>query len=167
MERSVGDSILGGAAVVGGSGIIKATAIGSDTALGSIIRLVGEALNKKPTIQRIGDFVSGIFVPAVIIISIVVLTTSLLFFEVTIADAIVRALAITVVACPCAMGLATPTAIMVALGKAARSGILIRGGDTLERMAKIQCVAFDKTGTLTSGRFSVSELTTNSSFSIT
>jgi P-type Cu+ transporter len=167
VEHEVGEHILGGTVVVGGSGIIEATAIGVDTALGSIIRLVEEALHKKPNIQRIGDAVSSIFVPAVLIISIIVLTTSLLFFEVTVADAIVRALAITVVACPCAMGLATPTAIMVALGKAARSGILIRGGDTLERMAKIRCVAFDKTGTLTSGRFSVSDLTTNSSFSST
>lgn len=165
VEHRVGDPILGGTSVVDGSGVIKATAIGGDTALGSIIRLVEEALHRKPRIQRIGDAVSSIFVPAVLIISIIVLTASLLFFDVTVADAIVRALAITVVACPCAMGLATPTAIMVALGKAARSGILIRGGDTLERMAKIRCIAFDKTGTLTSGRFSVSELTTNSNFS--
>jgi Cu+-exporting ATPase len=161
VEHGKGDAIIGGTVVIHGSARMQATAVGADTTLSGIIQLVHESLRRKPQIQRIGDAVSSVFVPAVLLISIGVLSISLLFFDLSAADAIVRALAITVVACPCAMGLATPTAIMVALGKAAQSGILIRGGDTLERMATITCIAFDKTGTLTDGRFSIEDFATH------
>lgn len=163
VEHMSGDTVIGGTVVVHGSARMRASAVGDDTTLSSIIRLVHESLQRKPNIQRIGDAVSGVFVPAVLIISLAVLSISILFFDVSIANAIVRALAITVVACPCAMGLATPTAIMVALGKAAQSGILIRGGDTLERMATITSVAFDKTGTLTDGKFTIQDYTVHAS----
>jgi Cu+-exporting ATPase len=160
VEKSEGDRVVGGSIALDGAAVVRATAVGDHTVLASIIRLVQEAQQRKPQIQRVGDAVSAIFVPAVIIISVTVLATGLLFFDLSAAQAIVRALAIAVVACPCAMGLATPTAIMVALGRAATSGILIRGGDTLERMSSITHVAFDKTGTLTKGELSVGPLTT-------
>jgi Cu+-exporting ATPase len=158
VEKSSGSRVIGGSTVVDGSASIRAVAIGDDTTLASIIHLVQDAQQRKPEIQRIGDAVSAIFVPAVVITSAVVLIAGMLFFNLSLAQAIVRALAIAVVACPCAMGLATPTAIMVALGKAANSGILIRGGDTLERLAAVKAMAFDKTGTLTTGELAVGRM---------
>jgi Cu+-exporting ATPase len=160
VEKAQADKVVGGSIALDGSAVVRASAVGDDTVLASIVRLVQEAQQRKPSIQRIGDAVSAVFVPAVIIISITVLAAGLLFFDLTIAQAIVRALAIAVVACPCAMGLATPTAIMVALGRAATSGILIRGGDTLERLALVDHIAFDKTGTLTTGQLTLGKLST-------
>lgn len=160
VDKKVGDRVIGGSIARDGSAVIRAVAIGDDTTLASIIRLVHEAQQRKPRIQRIGDAVSAVFVPFVIAVSVIVLGGGILFFDLSPAQALVRALAIAVVACPCAMGLATPTAIMVALGRAATTGILIRGGDTLERLATVRHVAFDKTGTLTSGAITVGELKT-------
>jgi Cu+-exporting ATPase len=160
VDKQQGAKVIGGSVALQGSAVIKASAVGDDTILASIVRLVSEAHQRKPQIQRLGDAVSAVFVPGVIIVSIAVLATGMLFFNLSATQALVRALAIAVVACPCAMGLATPTAIMVALGRAATSGILIRGGDTLERLASVKQIAFDKTGTLTDGRLSVSNLKT-------
>jgi Cu+-exporting ATPase len=161
VERSMGDRLIGGAIAVGGSAIVRVTAIGPESTLASIVRLVQEAQQRKPSIQRLGDSVSAVFVPGVLAISIIILGLGIFVFDLSISQAIVRALAIAVVACPCAMGLATPTAIMVALGRAATSGFLIRGGDTLERLAKITHVAFDKTGTLTRGTLTLGRLSTH------
>lgn len=158
VDRTVGSSIIGGAILVDGNVVAKASAVGESTTLASIIKLVRDAQQRKPSIQRIGDAVSAVFVPAVIGISLLVFTIGFLAFDLSFGQALVRSLAIVVVACPCAMGLATPTAIMVALGRAARSGILIRGGDTLERLGQIKHVAFDKTGTLTEGDIQVSHI---------
>ncbi len=160
VDKSPGDPVIGGSIALDGSAVVRACAVGDDTILAGIVRLVQDAQSRKPEIQRVGDAVSAVFVPAVIAISIVVLTIGLLAYDLTYPEALVRALAIAVVACPCAMGLATPTAIMVALGKAATSGVLIRGGDTLERLAKIRSMVFDKTGTLTIGELHVGELHT-------
>jgi Cu+-exporting ATPase len=160
VDKTVGARVIGGSIALEGSARIRATAVGDDTTLSMITRLVSEAHQRKPKIQRLGDAVSAVFVPGVIVVSLLVLSIGLLFFELTPAQALVRALAIAVVACPCAMGLATPTAIMVALGRAATSGILIRGGDTLERLATISQIGFDKTGTLTTGDLKISQLKT-------
>jgi Cu+-exporting ATPase len=160
VDRKTGDRVIGGSIAVEGRAVIRASAVGDDTVLASIVRLVHEAHQRKPNIQRLGDAVSAVFVPGVIAISIIVLLGGMLFFQLSPTQALVRALAIAVVACPCAMGLATPTAIMVALGRAATSGILIRGGDTLERLATIKQVSFDKTGTLTAGQLRVTDLET-------
>lgn len=157
VDHREGDKVVGGTVLVAGSVVVKTTAVGDDTTLAGIIRLVRDAQQRKPSIQRIGDAVSAVFVPAVLSISIIAFVVGFFFFDLTPAQALVRALAIVVVACPCAMGLATPTAIMVALGRAARSGILIRGGDTLERLGQIKHVAFDKTGTLTIGALRVKQ----------
>jgi Cu+-exporting ATPase len=161
VDKQVGDRVIGGSIVASGSAVIHADAVGDNTVLASIVKLVHEAHQRKPKIQRLGDAVSAVFVPGVILVSAIVLIGGMLFFELTATEALVRALAIAVVACPCAMGLATPTAIMVALGRAATSGILIRGGDTLERLATVHEVGFDKTGTLTDGQLRVANFTTH------
>jgi Cu+-exporting ATPase len=161
VDHKQGDKVIGGTVLVEGSVVVQTSAVGDDTTLAGIIRLVREAQRRKPSIQRIGDAVSAVFVPSVLAIAILTFIVSTLVFDVTIAQAIVRSLAIVVVACPCAMGLATPSAIMVAIGRAARSGILIRGGDTLERLGQISHVAFDKTGTLTKGTLSVKKFRTH------
>ena len=161
VDHKQGDKVIGGTVLVEGSVVVQTSAVGDDTTLAGIIRLVRDAQRRKPSIQRIGDAVSAVFVPSVLAIAILTFVASTLIFDVTIAQAIVRSLAIVVVACPCAMGLATPSAIMVAIGRAARSGILIRGGDTLERLGQISHVAFDKTGTLTKGSLSVKKFRTH------
>ncbi len=161
VDHREGERVIGGTVLVAGSIVVKATAIGDETTLAGIIRLVRDAQQRKPSIQRIGDAVSAVFVPAVLAISVAAFMIGVIFFDLTLAQALVRSLAIVVVACPCAMGLATPSAIMVALGRAARSGILIRGGDTLERLGQIKHVAFDKTGTLTIGALRVSDFRTH------
>jgi Cu+-exporting ATPase len=165
VEKSFGARVIGGSIVASGSAVVRACAVGDDTVLASIVRLVHEARGRKPQIQRIGDAVSAVFVPGVILLSVVALSIGLLVYDLTFAQALVRALAIAVVACPCAMGLATPTAIMVALGKAATSGVLVRGGDTLERLAAVHRIVFDKTGTLTTGDLKVRSLVTSDSVS--
>lgn len=164
VDRREGERVIGGTVLSSGSVVMRISAIGEDTTLAGIIRLVREAQQRKPSIQRIGDAVSAVFVPAVLGVALLVLAIGLLFFDLTPAQAIIRGLAIVVVACPCAMGLATPSAIMVALGRAARNGILIRGGDTLERLGQITHVAFDKTGTLTTGQLQISELRAHGDF---
>jgi Cu+-exporting ATPase len=164
VDRGVGQQAIGGTLLVDGSIALRATAVGDDTELAAIVRLVRDAQQRKPSIQRVGDAVSAWFVPSVLLISLFVLIGSVFIFDVPLAHAIVRSLAIVVVACPCAMGLATPTAIMVALGRAAQNGILIRGGDTLERLATVRHVAFDKTGTLTKGNLEVSDVTPHNRF---
>jgi Cu+-exporting ATPase len=159
VDRGAGAHVIGGTLLVAGSVVVRTTAVGDDTELAAIVRMVRDAQQRKPSIQRVGDAVSAWFVPAVLLVSALALLVSFVFFDIPLSQAIVRSLAIVVVACPCAMGLATPTAIMVALGRAAKNGILIRGGDTLERLASITHVAFDKTGTLTKGSLHVGELT--------
>ena len=158
VERSVDERVIGGSILASGSIAMRATAVGDDTILASIVQLVRDAQQRKPSIQRVGDAVSAVFVPAVLGVAVLVFAVGLGVFGLTAGEALVRALAVVVVACPCAMGLATPTAIMVALGRAATNGILIRGGDTLERLAKVSHVSFDKTGTLTTGALRVGKL---------
>lgn len=161
VEHNEGDRLIGGSIAVAGSAAVRVSAVGAESTLAAIVRLVQEAQQRKPSIQRLGDAVSAVFVPGVIAISVLILGLGIFVFNLSISQAIVRALAIAVVACPCAMGLATPTAILVALGRAATSGFLIRGGDTLERLAKVKHIAFDKTGTLTRGSLNLGPLSTH------
>ena len=151
------DEVIGGTIITEGSVKIQASKIGEDTLLSQIINLVKNAQNNKPNIQKLGDQVSAIFVPIVISISILTFVICHLYFKISIQDCLLRAIAVLVISCPCAMGLATPTAIMVGIGRAAKNGILIKGGDTLEKMATIKNIVFDKTGTLTTGKFEISE----------
>ena len=157
VAKEAGDAIVGGS--VNGEGLlkIKVTATGSETVLARIIRMVEDAQGNKAPIQRLVDKISGYFVPTVLIISAVTfIVTSYLTGNYEMA--ILHSVAVLVIACPCALGLATPTAIMVGTGVAARNGILIKDAEALEISQSIDLVAFDKTGTLTEGKPSVAEI---------
>ncbi len=150
--KKTNDAVVGGSLVETGPIKISITAIGKNTILSQIIELVKKAQNEKPVMQKLVDRISAIFVPTVLLIAL--LTFSIWFWVIGIpfAQAMMYAIAVTVIACPCAMGLATPLALMVGMGRAAKNGILIKGTQTLEECYKIKQVAFDKTGTLTTGK---------------
>jgi len=151
------DDIFGATINISGSLVMKATKVGKDTVLAQIVKMVSDAQTKKAPIQKLADTVSGIFVP--IVLGIAVLTT-VIWYLVTgdISQSIIPAVAVVVIACPCALGLATPTAIMVGTGLGAQRGILIKNGESLEKCKKIDVVMFDKTGTLTQGKPRVTDV---------
>lgn len=158
-EKVKGSKVYGATINNVGSFTFKATEVGAETALSMIIRLVEEAQGSKAPIQRLADKVASIFVPAVI--SIAVLTFIIWYFlipEPSFNRAILNFVSVLIISCPCAMGLATPTAIMVGTGLGAGSGILIKGGESLERSYKLDTVIFDKTGTLTKGEPKVTDV---------
>jgi len=159
VTKSEGQEVIGGTIITDRNIKIKATKVGDDTLLSQIIELVKNAQNNKPNIQKLGDKVSAIFVPVVLTISILTFFIGHFYFGINMQDALLRSIAVLVISCPCAMGLATPTAVMVGIGRAAKNGILIKGGDTLEKLATIKNIVFDKTGTLTTGKFEVSDFT--------
>ena len=148
--------VIGGTIITDGNVKIKASKVGNDTLLSQIIELVKNAQNNKPNIQKIGDQVSAVFVPIVLSIAILTFFIGHYYFLLSMQEALLRGIAVLVISCPCAMGLATPTAVMVGIGRAAKNGILIKGGDSLEKLASIKSIVFDKTGTLTTGKFIVS-----------
>ncbi len=156
VDKKPGDEVVGATLNHTGSFEFRATRTGSDTVLAQIIRLVEEAQGSKAPIQRLADRVASIFVP--VVIGIAVLTFALWFFlgpEPALVTALLNFVAVLVISCPCAMGLATPTAIMVATGRGAEIGILIKGGEPLETTHRISTIVLDKTGTLTRGKLSV------------
>lgn len=153
VEKKPGDKVIGGTIVVSGNMRLQAEKIGKETILSGIIEMVMRAQQSKPSIQRLGDKVSAVFVPVVIGISIITFLLCYFVFDVSIQKSLLNSVAVLVVSCPCAMGLATPTAVMVGVGRAARNGILIKGGNTLEEFARIKKIVFDKTGTITTGKF--------------
>ena len=151
VDLSVGDEVVGATVNRGGSFTFRATKVGEDTALQKIVRLVEAAANSKAPISRLADRVSGVFVPVVMGIALV---TFIVWLAVGggVPAALKHAIAVLVISCPCALGLATPTAIMVGTGKGAELGIMIRSAASLEMAHSIDCVTFDKTGTLTQGQ---------------
>lgn len=155
VTRFSGQTVIGGSTVHSGSAILIATEVGEHTVLSGIVRLVEQAQGDKPPIQRLGDIVSAYFTPVVIVIALATFIGWIAIADLPTRDALLRAVAVLVIACPCAMGLATPMAVMVGIGRGARNGILIRGGSALQRLATIKHVIFDKTGTLTTGDFSL------------
>ncbi|OPX43679.1 copper-exporting P-type ATPase A [Ruminiclostridium hungatei] len=157
VEKKAGDMVIGATINKFGTFKFEATKIGKDTALSQIIKLVEEAQGSKAPIQKIADKVSGIFVPVVIAIALV---TFLVWYLIAgdFTGAIVSAVSVLVIACPCALGLATPTAIMVGTGKGAENGILIKGGEHLERAYKLNSIVLDKTGTITKGKPEVTDV---------
>jgi len=157
VDLSEGDDVVGATINRGGSFKFRATKVGEDTALSKIVRLVEEAANSKAPISRLADRVSGVFVPVVISIAVVTFIVWMLLGA-GVAAALKYAISVLVISCPCALGLATPTAIMVGTGKGAELGIMIRTAAALEMAHSIDCVTFDKTGTLTEGRMKVSEM---------
>ena len=150
----VGDDVVGGATDLDGRLVVRATRVGSDTALGQLAKLVSEAQAKKAAVQHLVDRISGIFVPAVIFISVVTALVRVAMGD-GVQVAFTAAVAVLIIACPCAMGLATPMAILVGTGRAAQLGILIRGPEALESAERIDTVVVDKTGTLTTGTMEI------------
>jgi Cu+-exporting ATPase len=147
--------VTGGSVVVEGNFKIKTTAVGEATALAEIIRLVQKAQGTKPPLQKLADKISAIFVPVVLGIAVVAFVINFFVAHTAFSDSLMRSIAVLVIACPCAMGLATPAAVAVGLGRAARNGILIKGGDTLEKMKDLSQIVFDKTGTITTGALQI------------
>ncbi|MBA7480583.1 Copper-exporting P-type ATPase [subsurface metagenome] len=156
-EKAAGDQVIGATINTFGAFSFKASKVGKDTVLAQIIRVVEEAQGSKPPIQRLADRVAGIFVPAVLGVSVITFLIWLLAAG-NLTMGLISAVAVLVIACPCAMGLATPTAIMVGTGKGAENGILIRSGESLELAYKLNAVVLDKTGTITRGEPSVTDV---------
>ena len=158
VEKKKGDKIIGATINKHGSFKFKATKIGKDTVLNQIIKLVEEAQGSKAPIQRLSDKVSGYFVPTVIIIALISFFLWYFVFGQSFIFALNNFIAVLIIACPCALGLATPTAIMVGSGKGAENGILIKSAEALENAHKLTTIIFDKTGTLTEGRPKVTDI---------
>jgi len=150
-----GSTVIGGTILLGGSIKIKATQVGHDTTLAKIIDLVKQAQQQKPPIQRLADKISAVFVPLVLGIAALTFVLEYYVFDFALQQSLLNAIAVLVVACPCAMGLATPTAVMVGVGRAAQNGILFKGATAMGVLKKIKNIVFDKTGTLTTGSFDI------------
>ena len=157
VEKSVGDTVSAATINTSGYMVCEATRVGEDTTLSAIIRMVSDAAATKAPIAKIADKVSGIFVPAVISIALVTFFAWLIAGQ-TVGYAIARAVSVLVISCPCALGLATPVAIMVGNGVAAKTGILFKTAASLEQAGRTQIVALDKTGTITTGEMKVTDL---------
>ena len=160
VEKTVGDSVFGATLNKNGSLLFRATKVGKDTALSQIVRLVKEAQGSKAPIARLADTISGIFTPVVLCIAIAtfVLWYILAPVDVRFTMALTNFVAVLIIACPCALGLATPTAILVGTGKGAENGILVKGGAALERAQALTTVVLDKTGTVTEGKPSLTDV---------
>ncbi len=160
VEKNIGSKVIG--ASINKTGFIKykATKVGKDTALAQIIKLVEDAQGSKAPIAKLADIISSYFVPTVIILSILSSFAWLIAGESAIFSLTIF-ISVLVIACPCALGLATPTAIMVGTGKGAENGVLIKGGEALETTHKINTIVFDKTGTITEGKPVVTDIITN------
>jgi Cu+-exporting ATPase len=156
VEKNQKDALIGGSILTDGTVKAQVTANNEDSVLSRIIRLVQEAQGEKPPLQMLADRISAIFVPVVLIISAGTFIVNFIILD-AFTPALMRSIAVLVIACPCAMGLATPAAIAVGLGRAARSGILFRNSKSLEVFKSIRQVVFDKTGTLTTGKFSITD----------
>ncbi len=163
VHKRVGDAVVGGTLVADGNIKLKATTVGNTSVLSNIIRMVREAQGVKPPLQKLADKISAIFVPVVAGVALVTILVNYFVLEHSFAEAMMRAIAVMVISCPCAMGLATPAAVAVGLGRAARNGMLIKGGDTLERMKTVKQIVFDKTGTLTTGKLQIDAYVCNES----
>ena len=159
VTKKTGDNVIGGTINREGMILVKATKVGSDSFLSQVVKLVEEAMGKKPILQKLVDRVAGYFAYAVMIVA---LSTFLIWYFViahgVASAAIIPAVAVLVVACPCALGLATPTAIMVGMSKGASNGVIFRGGEAMELLNKISVAIFDKTGTLTEGKPQVTDV---------
>ncbi len=160
LSKKTGDLVVGGTVNMEGMLVIRAERVGSDTVLAQIIKLVEDAMGRKPPMQKMVDKVSGYFAFAIIAIA---LATFVAWYTLTpgihqISASLIPAVAIMVVACPCALGLATPTAVMVGMSKAAQNGVIFKDGMSLEMLGKVKTIVFDKTGTLTSGKPTVTDV---------
>ncbi len=161
VEKNPGNNIIGASINKNGSIKYRATKVGKDTALAQIIKLVEDAQGSKAPIAKMADIISGYFVPIVILLSLISSLSWYFFGGESVVFAVTIFISVLVIACPCALGLATPTAIMVGTGKGAEHGVLIKSGVALETTHKIQTIVFDKTGTITEGKPKVTDIVTN------
>jgi Cu+-exporting ATPase len=162
VTKSAGANVIGGTINGSGGFVMSATKVGADTLLSRIVQMVAQAQRSRAPIQRLADQVAGWFVPAVIAVAVIAFTIWSVFGpEPRFAYALVAAVSVLIIACPCALGLATPMSIMVGVGRGAQAGVLVKNADALERMEKIDTLVVDKTGTLTEGRPSVVRVVTN------
>src|SRR5277367_5073973 len=153
VEKSAGDKVTGGTLNSNGSFVMRAERVGNETFLAQIVKLVSEAQRSRAPLQRLADKVAGYFVPAVIVAAALAFAGWAFFGpEPRFAHALIAAVAVLIMACPCALGLATPMSIMVAVGRGAHAGVLVKNGEALETLAKVDTLVIDKTGTLTVGR---------------
>ena len=157
--KAVGDEVIGGTINKNGRLVMQAERVGSETALSQIIRLVEEAQGSKAPIERIADRVSAIFVPFVVVVALITFAGWMIFSNAGFPQALLNAIAVLVVACPCALGLATPTAVMVGSGRGAETGTLFKSSESLEVAHKVDVILLDKTGTITKGEPTVREIT--------
>lgn len=157
IKKNVGDKVIGGSLLTEGWLKITANSNFYDSTLSRIVSEVEKASSQKPQMQLLADRISAIFVPAVIIISFLTFLFNHYIIDIDLGQSLMRAVAVLVISCPCALGLATPLAVVVGLGSAARKGIIVKAGLHLETLAKVNTIVFDKTGTLTSGKMKVSE----------
>ncbi|MDH7516555.1 MAG: copper-translocating P-type ATPase, partial [Bacteroidota bacterium] len=164
VAKASGDRVTGGTINGNGSLTIRATAVGGDSLVAQIARIVEEAQGSKPPVQRFADRVASVFVPAVIAVSFTTFVVTMISGAQA-SEAMVRAVAVLIVACPCALGLATPAAVMVGVGVGARNGILIRNAESLEQAHRVTAVVLDKTGTLTMGKPAVTDIVPSDRFS--
>ncbi len=158
VTKKKGDEVVGSTINTNGTFTFKATKVGSDTMLAQIVDLVKKAQTSHAPIQNLTDKISNIFVPAVLIIAIITFVIWYVFLGATIVNAMLFAVSVVVIACPCALGLATPTALMVGTARSAKMGVLIKNGEVLEEVSDIDTVVFDKTGTITVGKPQVTDI---------
>ncbi|MFF0048570.1 heavy metal translocating P-type ATPase [Streptomyces sp. NPDC005498] len=157
VDVNVGDAVTGATVNVSGRLVVRATRVGADTQLARMARLVEDAQNGKAAAQRLADRISAVFVPVVLLIALVTLVVWLLLTD-DVTAAFTAAVAVLIIACPCALGLATPTALMVGTGRGAQLGILIKGPEVLETTRRIDTIVLDKTGTITTGRMTLQDI---------
>lgn len=153
VEKKMNDKLIGGSIIENGTVKAYVTAVGEDTVINHILKMVQDAQTEKPPVQKLADKISAVFVPVVVGIALLTFFMNYAFAHVGFTQSLLRSIAVLVIACPCAMGLATPAAIAVGLGRAARNGILFKNAGSLEFFKNIRQVVFDKTGTLTTGEF--------------
>lgn len=164
VRKAVESEVVGGTISLDGQLFVRLTRVGPETMLAQIVRLVQQAQGSKAPIQRVADQVSGVFVPVVLVLAALTFLGWLVIGQATFVQAMMNAVAVLVIACPCALGLATPTAIMVGTGKAAEQGVLFRSSEALERARALTTIAFDKTGTLTEGKPVVADVHAENGF---
>lgn len=161
VEKTVGSKVIGGTINLNGYFEFEINSIGANSILGQIIKLVEEAQSSKAPIQNLADKIASIFVPVVVLIAIITFIAWLIIAPTNFDNALINFIAVLIIACPCALGLATPTALIVGMGKGAQMGVLFKSGESLEELHRVNTIIFDKTGTITEGRLSVSNIYTD------
>jgi P-type Cu+ transporter len=165
VEKAAGDKVTAGTVSTTGTVIMKAERVGADTLLSHIVRMVAEAQRSRAPIQRLADVVSGYFVPIVVLVSILTfIAWALVGPQPRFAHALINAVAVLIIACPCALGLATPMSVMVATGRGAQAGVLVKNAEALEMLAQVDTLVLDKTGTLTEGKPKLTAIVTTAGF---